>query len=140
MSDLDQIRDLDALDPRFRGLFVSYLDELQRRLPGYTVIVTETRRTPARQELLREQGLSKTLHSNHLLGRAVDIALLDLESGKLDYDEATFRTAFEACPPSLYGLMSGGLEWGWDWPHLEPADATVKYPHLIGSAEDVWLA
>ncbi len=76
-----QSRDLNALDPRFRGLFDAYLSELGRRLTGVNIIVTETARTKERQEWLKADGKSKTLHSNHLLGRAIDIALQDKTTG-----------------------------------------------------------
>ena len=133
----EQNRNLDALDDRFKGLFTTYLAELERRFPAYRLIVTETLRTPERQKELEESGASRTLHSNHLLGRAIDIALQNIDTGEIDWSAEVYRQAFAACPPSAYGLMSGGESWGWDWPHLELLDEMVKYPYLIDKEQNV---
>lgn len=139
MIEPEQNRALEALDADYLGLFTVYLTALQKRLPNYKVIVTETGRSKERQEFLKAKGASKTMHSNHLLGRAIDIALLDTATGQIDWSDDAYKAAYGLCDPRRYGLVSGGQLWNWDFPHLELMDIDVKYPALVGSAEDVWL-
>lgn len=135
-----QNRNLADLDPNYAGLFVTYLGALQRRLPEYTVLVTETSRTKERQEWLKADGKSKTLHSNHLLGRAIDIAFQNKTTGEVDWSPEMYAYAYKLCDPRRYGLVSGTQLWNWDAPHLEILDVDAKYPALVGGPEDVWLA
>ncbi len=139
MIEPEQNRDLEALDADYLGLFTVYLAALQKRLPNYKIIVTETRRSKERQEFLKAKGASKTMHSNHLLGRAIDIALLNTVTGQIDWSDLAYKAAYTLCDPRRYGLVSGGQLWDWDWPHLELMDIDAKYPALIGTAEDIWL-
>lgn len=140
MSAPVQNRNLNDLDPNYMGLFLVYIGVLQRALPGYNVIVTETRRTKERQEWLRADGKSKTLHSNHLIGRAIDIALQNKTTGEIDWSPEMYKYAYSLKDPRKYGLISGLQMWDWDGPHLELLDDEVKYPALIDSPDDVWLA
>ncbi len=140
MIEPEQNRALEALNADYLGLFTVYLTALQKRLPDYKVIVTETGRTKERQEFLKAKGASKTMHSNHLLGKAVDIALLDNATGQIDWSDDAYKAAYALCDPRRYGLVSGGQLWdGFDYPHLEVLDEQAKYPALVGSPEDVWL-
>lgn len=137
-----QNRNLDDLDPLTRGLFDTYLKVLRRTFPQFSVIVTETRRTRERQAWLVAQGgnVSRTLYSNHLLGRAIDIAFIRLTTGETDYRPETFMSVYGRLDPRLYGLVSGSQIWnGWDSPHLELLDDRLKYSSLVGTGEDVWL-
>ncbi len=141
MTQFPSNRNLSDLDPNYMGLFVVYLGVLQRALPGYNVLVTETRRSKERQEWLRADGKSKTLYSNHLLGKAIDIALQNKTTGIIDWSPEMYKYAYGLRDPQRYGLVAGGQIWnGFDWPHLEVQDPDIKYPTLIDIPEDVWLA
>ena len=49
---------------------------------GYYCSIREVQRFPERQKKLVEEGLSKTLNSDHLKSLAVDIVLFDEETGQ----------------------------------------------------------
>ena len=134
------------IHPTARMLFQRVLDELVSL--GYTPVVVEVYRSPARQRMLYAQGrtdaqliakgytqseitqyrnagftsdkrvVSHTLHSMHSKGRAMDIAWL--VDGRVSY----------SVPNSwwdMYGAIARkhGLNWGGDWktfkdrPHIE---------------------
>ena len=85
-------------------------------------VVTEGRRTEARQRELVAAGASKTMNSRHLTGHAIDIA--PLVAGKVRWDWPLF-------PPIAAAFKQAAAEkgvqlvWGGDWrtfkdgPHFE---------------------
>lgn len=85
-------------------------------------VVIEGLRSLERQKELFAKGASKTLKSNHLIGRAVDVAAL--VDGKITWEEKYYRqisTAFKQAAKDL-GIS---IRWGGDFkgffdsPHFE---------------------
>ena len=85
-------------------------------------VVTEGLRSLQRQRELVKEGASRTLHSRHLTGHAIDVAALS--GGKIIWDWPAFErlaVAFKAAAADL-GIA---LVWGGDWqgfrdgPHFE---------------------
>jgi hypothetical protein len=136
-----QIRDLNTLDPLTSGLFLTYLKVLEQTFPQFEIVVVETLRTRERQRWLVAQGkkTSRTIYSNHLLGRAMDVGFLRLSTGEMDWEPKTYQNVYTRVEPRLYGLVSGSQLWNWDSPHLQLLDERLCYPHLVGTAQDVWL-
>lgn len=85
-------------------------------------LVTEGRRSVARQKELVAQGASRTMQSRHLTGHAIDVAAY--QSGKVNWNLEAMREiakAFKAAAAEL-GIP---IKWGGDWktfkdtPHFE---------------------
>lgn len=87
-------------------------------------IVTEGLRTPERQAQLVKAGASHTMHSNHLVGRAVDLA--PVVDGEVRWDWPLFDRLANVMKTAA---VSVGVQivWGGDWvsfpdgPHFELA-------------------
>lgn len=85
-------------------------------------IVTEGLRTIMRQKQLFDKGLSKTMKSKHLVGRAVDLA--PLVDGRVSWDWPAFYPMAEAMKQAAKEL-NVVIVWGGDWrtfkdgPHFE---------------------
>jgi peptidoglycan L-alanyl-D-glutamate endopeptidase CwlK len=84
--------------------------------------VTEGIRTLDRQEELYKKGLSKTMKSKHLIGRAVDVvAYVD---GKVSWEEQYYHTIATAMKSAATEL-NVNIKWGGDFksffdgPHFE---------------------
>lgn len=83
-------------------------------------IVTEGLRTKARQRELFRQGKTKTLNSQHILGRAVDVAPLVDRKVSWEWQHFTPLTdCAKECALHLGIPMTFGYDWGWDAPHWE---------------------
>ena len=104
-------------------------------------VVTEGLRSLQRQRELVKEGASRTLHSRHLTGHAIDVAALS--GGKIIWDWPAFErlaVAFKAAAAEL-GIA---LVWGGDWqgfrdgPHFELSRKvypdTLKAQPLAGPA------
>lgn len=75
--------------------------------------VIEGLRTPARQQQLVREGLSKTLNSRHLTGHAVDIA--PVIEGKVPWNDwRRFEMLADSMKSSAQELNIA-LIWGGDW-------------------------
>lgn len=116
------ITSLEALQEPFRSKVRGVLsDAMERRV---YFVVTETVRSYERQKELFEAGKSRTMHSNHLIGKAVDVAPVVAFSGgtvsELTWDHQ--HPAWRAL-----GLLATkwNVTWGGNWesfpdlPHLE---------------------
>jgi peptidoglycan L-alanyl-D-glutamate endopeptidase CwlK len=83
-------------------------------------LITEGRRTKERQAELVKRGKSKTMHSRHLTGHAIDfVAVVD---GDISYDAAHMRPiadTFKTAAGELGIKITRGIDWGWDSPHIE---------------------
>lgn len=92
-------------------------------------IVTEGRRSLARQKELVAQGASKTLNSRHLTGHAVDV--IAYQNGKGNYNAEAMRAISKAFKAAAAELQVP-INWGGDWksfkdtPHFELSKE--KYP------------
>ena len=84
-------------------------------------IVVEGVRTLARQRDLLKQRKTKTLKSNHVIGRAVDCAPRSV-LGKVPWPYEDFRPLVDCAKQVSVELgiaMEFGFDWGWDAPHWE---------------------
>lgn len=128
-------RSIDSLDPRYRERFEKYLEALHTMFPQFRVIVTETRRSKARQQYLIKTGASKTPHSNHQDGIAMDIALLRKVTNEIDWRPAVYRNVYRILDPRDFGLTSGAHLWGWDEGHLQIVEAQGRGKNLSKDLE-----
>ena len=81
---------------------------------GLFVVVTEGVRSEKRQLELVRSGVSLTLQSKHLTGRAIDIAIF-LSDGSVTYQPAPYA----ALASAVLGLeQDPPLKWGGNWPKL----------------------
>lgn len=96
--------------------------ELAIKRSDIDFMITEGRRTIARQKQLVAAGASKTMNSRHITGHAIDVAAL--VTGKVRWDwplYAKIATAFKDAAASL----NVPIVWGGDWksfkdgPHFE---------------------
>lgn len=123
---------LDRLIPPFREKVESFLKLV--RDSGLKIIITETWRSPERQQDLYAQGRTKTgqivtwtLFSKHMIGEAIDVAFL------IPFDKITYNGDWEKL--GALGELSG-LRWGGRWkpsdkPHFEYiTPVSMEIPHL----------
>jgi peptidoglycan L-alanyl-D-glutamate endopeptidase CwlK len=116
------VTSLDALEEPFRSKVRGILsDAVERRV---YFVITETRRSYERQKFLFEDGKSRTMRSNHLIGIACDVAPVTAYSDGV-VQGVTWDNAHPAW--KVLGELAGlwGVTWGgrWqgfpDYPHLE---------------------
>ncbi len=111
-------RKIEDLVPELVKKYYEFADECERQNLDY--IITCTKRLRAEQKALVAQGLSKTMNSKHLSGKAFDIAVL--KNGKISWTFADYLP---------YGEIGEavGLTWGGRWttikdgPHFELKEA-----------------
>jgi len=70
---------------RLEGVDSRLIDLLERVCKYFDITVIEGKRSQERQDLLVEQGKSKTKFGKHVDGKAVDVAIWD-GSGKIDWN------------------------------------------------------
>lgn len=115
------VTSLDALSEPFRGRIRGLLAEAMERRVYF--VVTETIRTYERQQFLFNEGKSKTMRSNHLIGRAVDVAPVVLYSdGRVQ--EVTWDKAHPAWKVLGELAVRWDLTWGGTWKNFQ------DFPHL----------
>ncbi len=96
---------------------------------GMAFIVTEGLRSKERQAQLVKAGASRTMHSKHLTGHAVDLACTLHAEVRWDWP---LYSALAAIMKQVADELSIDLTWGGDWatfkdgPHFEIDPA--KYP------------
>ena len=120
---------LDALQEPFRSKVRAILSDAMERRAYF--VVTETMRSYERQRELFDAGKSRTMHSNHLIGKAVDVAPVKLysdgkvtEIGLSEEDKKLEAWKVLGALAEKYGVGWGGSHNGkWtdyeDFPHLE---------------------
>ncbi len=95
-------------------------NEVIKRTPT-DFIITEGRRTMARQHQLVRDGKSWTYNSYHLYGLAVDI--VPLKKGKISWAIVDFipiiKVITEVADEMGIDVRSGYLMWGKDGPHFQ---------------------
>jgi len=94
-------------------------------LTEHDFVVTEGIRSMERQRHLVLRGLSKTMHSRHLTGHAIDVVAW-CGPGVVSYARPKMRLvtdAFRAAARELRVSIRLGIDWGWDAPHIELARA-----------------
>lgn len=97
-----------------RGVHPDLIRVVERaaELSAVPFIVTEGRRTLARQRQLVAQGASKTLRSRHLTGHAIDVAALS--GGKVSWALPLYATIADAFRLAA-AQLSVPIRWGGDW-------------------------
>jgi peptidoglycan L-alanyl-D-glutamate endopeptidase CwlK len=97
---------------------------LALKLSPVDFVVTEGLRTAARQRQLVAEGASRTMHSKHIVGRAIDVAALD--NGTVSWNFELYRQIANAFKEAA-GMLGVAIEWGGDWkfkdgPHFQLKD------------------
>lgn len=116
------ITSLDLLKEPFRSKARGLLADLTERRTFF--VVTETLRTYGRQELLVKEGKSRTMRSNHLVGKAMDVAPVTLFEEE-EVKSLTWDKNFPAWRVLKILAEKWDIEWGGNWqgfpdfPHLE---------------------
>lgn len=82
----------------------------------YDFMVTEGLRTIERQRELFKQGKSKTMKSYHLVGKAVDIALI--VNGDISWDFALYREVAKHIK-KIAKEQGINITWGGDWKNFK---------------------
>lgn len=109
---------MDCLSPRsvqrLAGVHADLVRVVARAAELTTVdfIVTEGKRTQARQKQLVAAGASKTMRSRHLTGHAVDLAAT--VGGQVRWDWPLYHKLAEAMKQAAAELKVP-IEWGGDW-------------------------
>lgn len=106
-------RRLDDLSSRFRPLAVELLARLvEAQIP---VLIVDTLRTPAEQEILLATNRSWTQNSKHLTGDAIDLVPFELYTAAPGGDKLTWNA--DAHVWQRIGEIGErlGLRWGGRW-------------------------
>lgn len=104
---------LEGVDPRLVGFFKDHIRPAAI-CAGLCVVVTEGLRTEARQRQLIRAGVSMTLQSRHLTGKAIDIALF-LPDGTVTYKPAPYQAVGAILSEPL---RNERVVWGGNWTKL----------------------
>ena len=107
---------LDLLVEPFRGQIRGLLAEAMERRAYF--VVTETLRTYERQQYLFENGKTRTLKGNHLIGKAIDVApvkLYDLNSELVGKVRELGLSEEDKKLPSWVVLGELAVKWGVGW-------------------------
>lgn len=101
------LNNLKGIHPKL----VSLMKEAIKHSP-HDFMITEGLRTIERQRELVKQGKSKTMKSYHLLGKAVDIALI--VNNEVNWDFALYREVAKHIKKTAreQGIK---ITWGGDW-------------------------
>lgn len=105
---------------------VNLMKEAIKESP-YDFMVTEGIRTIERQKELFKQGKSKTMKSYHLLGKAVDIALI--VDGDISWNFALYREVAKHIK-KIAREQGINITWGGDWKNFKDG------PHFQIEEED----
>lgn len=120
----------DAAAPLAKA-YPSIVKDYETAMPGYSLTTTCVHRTPDEQYELYCQGRTKPgdivtqidgrtklgAH-NYYPSRAIDFAVVDIKTGKINWDEKLYAPLVSIA--AKYGLESGG-SWNTfkDWPHVQ---------------------
>jgi peptidoglycan L-alanyl-D-glutamate endopeptidase CwlK len=83
----------------------------------YDFIVTEGLRTEERQRQMVAQGSSQTMNSRHLTGHAIDVAIIDPDTGKVTW-EGVFYDRLAEDMKDAAAREDVDIDWGGDWKSL----------------------
>lgn len=89
----------------------------------YDFMITEGLRTVERQKEMVRTGKSQTMQSYHLVGKAVDIAILGKVKGAADWDFVKYKKVADHIK-KVAKDMGLTITWGGDWKKL------VDGPHF----------
>ncbi|MDR1459149.1 MAG: M15 family metallopeptidase [Bacteroidales bacterium] len=86
---------------------------------NFDITVSEGMRTKERQAQLFKEGKTKTLHSKHLIGKAVDLYPLGVD-GMINWNGFAALVRLMKISAAESGIsITCGYDWGWDKPHFE---------------------
>lgn len=113
------------VDPRLLILVKEVANRIDTDLPGYAFRITEVMRTLEQQKLNVAKGVSGTLNSYHIKGKAFDIYLKtvpknDPKGNWAYYDYKKVADLFK----KVAGELGYKITWGGDW--KKPVDG----PHF----------
>ncbi len=120
--------------PRWTGLTQAMRDavlrvEAEAARRGVQVMFWDGWRSPAEEQQYIDKGTSKLkdpLNTLHAWGVAADFAIVN-EFGAPSWPDASdHRWQVLADAIEAAGLKSGGRMWGWDWPHAQLPDVSVR--------------
>lgn len=115
-------------DQRAQGVdarLIRVMKEVWKRWPG-ELVITEGLRTRDRQAQLVREGKSKTMNSRHIVGKAVDVAVI--ENGKAVWTVRAY-TELARCVCQVANEMDVPIRWGGSWRHLSGPQAH-DYPFV----------
>ena len=98
------------------------------KYPEYDIVVLDGLRDLETQKRYVEKGVSKTLNSKHLrqddgYSHAIDIKPATYKWTEPIYKWRLFAQHVKDTADELgINILSGGLEWGWDYPHFQLGD------------------
>lgn len=110
---------------RMEGVDSKLVDVVKRAIELTTIDfgITEGKRTKERQSQLVKQGLSQTMNSKHLDGKAVDVvAYID---GKVDWTFEHYITIAEAFKKASDEL-GVKVRWGGSWSYLSDSESAKE--------------
>lgn len=109
------ISKLSGVDPRLIACVVLALFKYSE----VDFTVNEGIRTLEQQRENVKKGVSKTLKSYHLDGRAVDLLPLPIDWNNIEAFKKVAKAMFLAADDLGITILNGGTSWGWDWPHFQ---------------------
>lgn len=116
-------RNLIGVNVTLARVIVQAIEHFERQYPGKRVVVTEGRRTQARQEELMKAGKSKTLDSKHLTGHAVDVAVL--QNGVATWNSRVY-TDFANSVAHVAMRHGVNIRWGGSWKWIAGPKSTME--------------
>ena len=106
------IKNMTGIDQRLQKIISETAKVIDIELPGYGFIVTCGLRTIEEQKILVSKGLSKTMNSYHLTGKAFDIAVK--KNGVVTWDIKEYKT-ISVLFKKVAKAQGIELTWGGDW-------------------------
>lgn len=134
-------RNLEGVRPQLVNIVRRAYELMQDREDGLSFIVTEGLRDVTRQAQMVKAGLSRTMHSYHLDGRAVDVAATLYGEVKWDWPAYEHIAVMMKQAAREQGVI---LTWGGDWrtfkdgPHFQIEESpplTADATHAVQPKE-----
>ena len=105
---------LIGVDPRLLAPVCAGACLFEAAYPKWKVRVVEGLRDEKRQRLLLAQGKTRTLHSYHLKGQAIDLACLNAATGEADWSHEPYHLLNLQIQEQA-DLMDQIVTWGGSW-------------------------
>jgi len=116
LTPIDKVERLRGVNALLSAALIIAAYRYCMRNPDRTIRVTEGLRSPDRQRKLVAQNKSWTLNSKHIVGRAVDVAIM--ENGEPLWDLDFYRD-FNEDVQFACDKLSLIITWGGDWPQRD---------------------
>lgn len=102
---------LHGVRKELRAFFLDHIYPEARKL-GWVAVVVEGIRSPTRQAALVRSGASLTVHSHHLDGRAIDVAIFLGDGVEVTYRPQPY---IEVAAKVREAAAAAGVTWGGNW-------------------------